>query len=322
MMKIVALEIKNIGDDISVNRFEEFGELIQYRNSTPEQIPERCKDADVIIMNKLPMNETTIGTLDKLKVILITATGTDNIDIDYCKKKGIAVCNVKGYSTDSVVQHTFALLFYLTENLRHYDEYVKSGEYCRNDIFTYFNKIFFEIKDKTWGIVGLGDIGRGVAKVAEAFGCKVIYYSTSGKNSTSDYERVDFDELLKRSDIISIHSPLTDFTRNLFNSDAFSKMKKSAYLINVGRGPIVNEEDLVEALMKDEIAGAALDVICREPMDENSPLLKIKDSGRLFITPHIAWATYEARSRLIDETYLNLKAYVEGTENRNRVDLK
>lgn len=321
-MKVVALELKNVGSDVDVSGFEQFGEFVQYSTSTKEEIPEKCKDADAIIMNKLPINESTIGTLDKLKIVLITATGTDNIDIEYCKKRGIAVCNVKGYSTDSVVQHTFAMMFYLVENLKHYDEYVKSGEYCKSDIFTYFDKVFFELKDKVWGIVGLGEIGRGVAKVAEAFGCKVIYYSTSGKNSTNDYERVDFDELLAKSDIISIHSPLTDATRNLFNKDAFSKMKNTAYLINVGRGPIVNEEDLVAALESEEIKGAALDVICKEPMDVNSPLHKIKDSGKLFVTPHIAWATYEARSRVVSETCLNLKAFVDGTENRNRVDLK
>lgn len=321
-MKIVALEIKNIGDDVDVSKFNELGEFVQYRNSTVEEISEKCKDADAIIINKLPINEATIGTLEKLKIVLITATGTDNVDIEYCKKRGIAVCNVKGYSTDSVVQHTFALMFYLCENLKHYDEYVKSGEYCRSDMFTYFGKIFLELKNKVWGIVGLGEIGRGVAKVAEAFGCKVVYYSTSGKNSTNDYKRVSFDELLEQSDIISIHSPLTDATRGLFNSEAFKKMKDSAYLINVGRGPIIVEEDLANAIENGDIAGAALDVICKEPMDENSPLLRIKDSGKLFITPHIAWATFEARTRLMDEVYLNLKAYVNGTEARNRVDLR
>lgn len=321
-MKIVALEIKNIGDDVDVSKFAELGEFTQYRTSSVDEIKDKCADADAIIINKLPINESTIGDLDKLKIVLITATGTDNVDIEYCKKRGIAVCNVKGYSTASVVQHTFAMMFYLCENLKHYDEYVKSGEYCKCDIFTYFGKTFYELKDKIWGIVGLGDIGRGVAKVAEAFGCKVIYYSTTGKNSTNDYERVSFDELLEKADFISIHSPLTDATRGLFNKDAFEKMKNSAYLINVGRGPIINEEDLVDALENEQIAGAALDVICKEPMESNSPLLKVQDSGKLIVTPHIAWATYEARTRLMDEVYLNLKAFSEGTESRNRVDLK
>lgn len=321
-MNIVALELKNIGSDVDVSKFNELGNLTTYSTTKPEEIYEKCKDADVIIMNKLPINESTIGNLNKVKIVLVTATGTDNIDIGYCKSRGIAVCNVKGYSTDSVVQHTFALMFYLSENLKHYDEYVKNGEYCKTDIFTYFGRVFYELKGKTWGIVGLGDIGRGVAKIADAFGCNVIYYSTSGKNSNSDYRRVSFDELLSEADIISIHSPLTENTRYLFNKDAFEKMKKSAYLINVGRGPIINEEDLTVALENDVIAGAALDVICKEPMDENSPLLRVKDSGKLVITPHIAWATFEARTRLMDEVYLNLKAFINGEEPRNRVDIK
>lgn len=320
-MKIVALETKNIGEDVSFDMFRELGEFESYSTSAAADIPARCKDADAIIINKLPINESTISELKNLKLVLITATGKDNVDIDYCKRAGIAVCNVKGYSTDSVVQHTFALMFYLCENMKHYDEYVKNGDYCKCDIFTYFGKVFFELKDKVWGIVGLGDIGRGVANVAKAFGCKVIYYSTSGRNSNSEYERVSFDELLAKSDVISIHAPLTDATLNLFDKTAFEKMKKSAYLINVGRGPIVNEEDLVEALNKGEIAGAGLDVICKEPMVENSPLLKIQDSGKLVVTPHIAWATFEARTRLMNEVYLNLKAFINGDEPRNRVDL-
>ena len=174
-MKVVALEIKNIGEDVDVSKFNDFGEFVSYSKTSVEEIPDRCKGADVIIINKLPINESTIGGLSDLKLVLITATGKDNVDVEYCKSKGIAVCNVKGYSTDSVVQHTFAMMFYLCENLKHYDEYVKNGDYCKCDIFTYFGKTFYELKNKVWGIVGLGEIGRGVAKVAEAFGCKVIY---------------------------------------------------------------------------------------------------------------------------------------------------
>lgn len=320
-MKIVALELQNIGSDVDFSQFNKLGEFIQYDLSSVDEIEPRCKDADAIIINKLPINESTIANLNNLKIVLITATGKDNVDVEYCKKRGIAVCNVKGYSTDSVVQHTFALYFYISENLRHYDDYVKDGKYAESPIFTYFGKTFFELKDKVWGVVGLGDIGRRVADVAKAFGCKVVYYSTSGKNSNSDYERVSFDELLEKADVISIHAPLTDATRNLFDSNAFKKMKKSAYLINVGRGPIVNEDDLVEALLNDEIKGAGLDVIRKEPMEKDSPLFKIKDSGKLFVTPHIAWATYEARTRLMDEVYLNLEAFINDGEKRNRVDL-
>lgn len=320
-MKIVALEIKNIGEDVALNQFKEFGEFVTYTTSTKEQMSERCQGADVIIVNKLPVNEQTIGSIDTLKIVLITATGFDNLDLPYLKSRGIKVCNVKGYSTDSVAQHTFALLFYVYEKLRAYDDFVKSGDFTRHDIFTYFNEPFFELKGKVWGIVGLGEIGRSVAKIAQAFGCEVVYYSTSGRNSNNDFEQVDFDTLLEISDIISIHAPLNEKTKYLFNAQAFKKMKKTAVLINVGRGPIINERDLTDALKNDEIAAAALDVLEKEPMDPNSPFLEITDSRKLFITPHIAWATREARNRLMMEVYYNLKAIVDGSEPRNRLDL-
>ncbi len=317
-MKIVALERINVGYDVDVSQFHELGDFIEYELSQPEQITERGQDADVLIVNKLPINAATIAELPELKLVCLTATGSDNVDAAYCKSRGIAVCNVKGYSTDSVVQHTFATLFYVLEKLNYYDQYVKSGSYAKCEIFTHFSRRFIEIKDKTWGIIGMGEIGRGVARVAEAFGCKVIYYSTSGKNSTQDYEQVDFDTLLRTSDIISVHAPLNDNTRNLMTLDAFRKMKESAYFINMGRGPIVNEADLATALEQDMIAGAALDVLSAEPIREDNPLGRIKDSNKLLITPHIAWATTEARARVMDEVYQNIVAFTK-KESRNRI---
>lgn len=311
-MKIVYLERKAVGEDVDVSAFEEFGEYDVYEKTSVDQIEERAKDADVIIMNKLPMNEATIGNLKNLKLILITATGYDNIDVEYCKKRGIEVRNAKGYSTVSVVQHTFASLFYIYEKLNYYDEYVKSGEYVKSPTFNHLGMPFEELDGKVWGIVGLGNIGRGVANVAKSFGCDVIYYSTSGKNNNSDYRRVELDELLETSDIVSIHAPYNDVTKNLFCMDAFKKMKKSAYLINVGRGPIVNESDLVEALNSGEIAGAAIDVLSKEPMTADNPLLKYKDSTKLLVTPHIAWGSLESRTRLINDMYKNMKSYLEG----------
>lgn len=318
-MNIVMLERKNIGADVDLSKFDALGAVTVYETTKAEQIAERAKDAEVLIVNKLPINKETIGTLDRLKLLCITATGTDNVDIPYCTGRGIAVCNCKGYSTASVVQHTFAALFYVFEKLRYYDDYVKSGEYCRADIFTHFAETFYELKGKTWGIVGLGDIGRGVARAAEAFGCKVVYYSTSGRNTTKDYEQADFETLLTKSDIISIHAPLNAATQNLFSKEAFLKMKKTSYLVNMGRGPIVNETDLVEALSENQIAGAALDVISAEPMKSDNPLLKLQDSRKLFVTPHIAWATIEARTRLMDEVYGNIRAFQNGGK-RNRMN--
>lgn len=319
-MKIVALEIKNIGADVDLSKYNDLGDFVQYDLTSVDQIEERAGDADVLIINKLPINESTIGNFKNLKLVCITATGFDNVDVKYCNSMGIEVCNVKGYSTSSVVQHTFASLFYIYEKLNYYDAYVKSGEYAKCNIFTHIDEVFYELEGKTWGVVGLGNIGRGVANVAKAFGCKVIYYSTSGKNSNSDFERVDFDALLSESDIISIHSPLTDATRNLFSTEAFKKMKSSAYLVNVGRGPIVDEAALVKALNDNEIAGAALDVVSKEPISADNPLLAIKDSKKLLITPHIAWASLEARTRLMDEVYLNIKAFMNN-EKRNNIVL-
>ncbi len=317
-MKVAALERINVGYDVDVSKFHELGEFAEYDMSTPDQVAERGQGAEVLIVNKLPINAETIADLPELKLVCLTATGSDNVDAAYCKSRGIAVCNVKGYSTDSVVQHTFATLFYVLEKLNYYDQYVKSGSYAKCEIFTHFSQRFVEIKDKTWGIIGLGEIGRGVAKVAEAFGCKVIYYSTSGKNSSSEYQRTDFDTLLQNSDIISVHAPLNDQTRNLMTLDAFQKMKKTAYFINMGRGPIVNETDLATALEQDMIAGAALDVLSAEPIREDNPLGRIKDSNKLLITPHIAWATTEARARVMEEVYLNIEAFIKG-ERRNRI---
>lgn len=311
-MKIVMLERNSLGVDIDVSRFADFGEFVEYPVSVLEDTAEKVKDADVIIVNKVPMNESTLSKAPHLKLICETATGTDNIDLTYCKSRGITVTNVKGYSTEAVAQHTFALLFYVMEKLRWYDDYVKSGTYENQLRFSNFDQSFFEIKGKTWGIIGLGEIGRTVAAIATAFGAKVIYFSASGRSYDVPYEQVDFDTLLRESDIVSIHAPLNEYTKNLMNYDAFCKMKPSSYLINVGRGPIINDADLTRALKEEKIAGAGLDVLGAEPIRKDNPLREIKDSKRLIITPHMAWASVEARERLVNEVYLNLKFYCNG----------
>lgn len=301
------LERDNIGEDVDLSYFENLGELTVYGTTEYEQVKERIGDAEVLVINKIPMNEATLAEAEHVRLICVTATGTDNVDMEYCAGRGIAVKNVRSYSTESVVQHTFAMLFYLYEKLRFYDDYVKDGEYIKCPRFTYFGETFHELFGKTWGIVGLGEIGARVADIAKAFGCKVIYYSTSGKNSNANYERVDFDTLLAESDIISIHAPLNEQTKHLFTYDVFTKMKESAYLLNLGRGPIVKEDDLYRALTENLIAGAGLDVLEKEPMSPENPLFKLKDSRKILITPHIAWATTEARSRLMENVYRNIE---------------
>lgn len=298
-LKIVFLDAKTIGEDIDLSGYEKLGEVVKYDFSTPEEARERTKDADVIILNKVVINEASIGEADHLKLVCVTATGTNNLDKEYLDKRGIAWCNVAGYSTETVAQHTFALLFYLLEHLNYYDQYVKAERYVNDTMFTHFAEVFHELNGMTWGVIGLGAIGRRVADIAKMFGCRVVYYSTSGKNNQPGYERVTFDTLLRESDIVSVHAPLDENTKDLMNKEAFDKMKSSAIFLNLGRGPIVVEKDLADALEQGSIAAAGLDVLCVEPMQEENPLRQIKDSNRLIITPHIAWASVEARTRLM-----------------------
>ncbi|MDC7279273.1 D-2-hydroxyacid dehydrogenase [Butyrivibrio fibrisolvens] len=298
-MKIVFLDRKTIGEDIDLSGFERFGEVVIYDYSAPEEVPARVEDADVIILNKVLINEATIGTAKQLKLVCVTATGTNNLDKDYLASRGIEWRNVAGYSTEAVAQHTFSLAFYLLEHLSYYDEYVKSEKYVNDRMFTHFEKHFHEISGKTWGIIGLGAIGSRVAEIAKLFGANVIYYSTSGRNHSDIYKEVDFDTLLSTSDVVSIHAPLDENTMHIIDKVALSKMKKNAILINVGRGPIIVEKDLAEALECGQIAAAGLDVLDVEPMSPENPLVRIKDSTKLLITPHIAWAAVEARQRLM-----------------------
>lgn len=317
-MKIVMVERDSLGLDIDVTVFEKLGEVEYHKDTKKENAPEHIGDADIIISNKLPLNEETLKTCPNVKLICETATGYDNVDLEYCKSRGIRVANVRDYSTASVAQHTFALLFYVLEKLRSYDDYVKSGKYSQQDKFSKFDYTFTELEGKTWGIIGMGNIGRKVAKIAESFGCRVIFYSASGNSTCTDYERVDFDTLLKESDFLSLHCPLTDRTRDIIDKDALSKMKKEAILINVARGPVVNQEALYEALLNDEIAGAGLDVLSKEPIALDNPLGKIMDSNKLIITPHMAWGSIEARNRVIEGVYKNIEAFLKG-EERNLV---
>lgn len=315
-LKIVILERNSVGLDIDVERFREFGEVDIYPNTvTAEEVAERVKDADIAVSNKAPMTEEALKDAKNLKLVCEFATGYDNVDIQYCKSRGIPVCNVRNYSTAMVAQHTFAMALFLIENLHYYDDYVKSGTYANQSRFSNFDKDFWELEGKVWGIVGMGNIGRKVAKTAESFGSRVIFYSASGNSTCTEYDRVDFDTLLRESDVLSLHCPLSDRTRNLINLEAMRKMKKSAVLINVARGPVVNSGDLYTALTEGEIAAAGLDVLEQEPIAVDNPLGKFMDSNRLIITPHMAWASVEARERCVDGVYRNIKSFLAGTPN-------
>ena len=312
-MKIVFLDVKTIGEDIDLSGFDRLGEVVKYDFSTSEEVTERVQDADVIILNKVQVNEQTIGKAEKLKLVCVTATGTNNLDKEYLEKRGVAWRNVAGYSTETVAQHTFAMLLYLLEKIRYYDDYVKEERYINDTIFTHFAEHFTEISGKTWGIIGLGTID-----IAKAFGAQIIYYSASGRPAQEGYEQVDLDTLLAKSDIISVHTPLTSKTRNLINRDRIAMMKPNAIFINVSRGGVADEAALTEAIEQKRLGGLGIDVYTEEPFSETHPYNRILSYPNTCFTPHNAWGAYESRLRCLSATADNIKAYLRG-ESTNRV---
>lgn len=304
--KIVLLDALTFGDT-DLSGFDPLGEVRVFETTSPQEVQERITDADVIVTNKVVINDEHMHNTPSLKLICVAATGMNNIDLEAAKKRNIAVKNVAGYSTDSVIQHTFSMLFYLMGHSRYYDEYVKSGAYSRSKIFTDVSRPFFEIKGKKWGIIGLGEIGRGVAKLADAFGAEVCYYSTSGKNHSQPYERLKLDALLQSCDFISIHAPLNEQTNNLLDYEQLLLCKDGAIVLNLGRGGIVNEEAIARVIDEKYIY-FALDVLTKEPMREDHPLLNVKNKENLYVTPHIAWTSVEARDKLIASVIENISS--------------
>lgn len=313
-MKIVVLDRTSVGEDVSVEGFREFGDVVFYNNTPDDLVAERIADAEIVVANKNPINADTLQNAHGLRLICQFATGYDNVDTSYCKSRGIRVVNVRNYSTAAVVQHTLALALSVLENVPYYDSYVKSGAYAAQPRFSHYEKTYYELEQKTWGIIGMGNIGRGVAAVARALGCRVIFFSASGQSTCTEYERVDFDTLLAESDVISLHCPLSGRTRHLMDETAFVKMKKSAILVNVSRGAVVDTKALCRALETGEIRGAGLDVFETEPMRPDDCLLTLQDTGKLQMTPHMAWASIEARTRCVTETCKNIEAFLKGQE--------
>lgn len=305
-MKIVFLDKKTLGDDIDLKRFNSLGECIFYDVTTADDVLTRVQDADVVVTNKVVIDKNTMQN-SSIKLICVTATGTNNIDLKYAKEKNIPVKNVAGYSTSSVAQVAFSYILQFVQKINFYDNYVKTGGWENSDIFTNNNQPFYELAGKTIGIIGLGNIGKEVAKIATAFGCKVIYYSTSGKNTDTTYESVSLEKLLKSSDIISVHCALNDQTNNLLNKKNLTLLKAGAILLNLGRGGLVNEKDISDMINDDHDIYFATDVATVEPIQKSSPLLHINNKERVLITPHIAWASVEARTRLIDLVYKNIE---------------
>lgn len=309
MDHIVFLDSETIGKVDNIKLLSKLGELEIFETTLPEQIVERCQGKEIVIINKVEMTAEIMKQLPDLRLICVAATGVNNVDLKHAEESGIQVKNVSGYSTDSVAQLTFTMLLYLVNKPSYYDSYVKSGAYSRSNSFTHHSEPFWELKGKRMGIIGLGTIGRQVARIAESFGMEVVFYSTTGRNNHISYKRFELDDLLKSSDVVSIHAPLNDDTRNLITYEKIKLMRPCAILLNLGRGGIVNEADLARALNDNVISAAGTDVMEQEPINSDNPLLKLYDKEKLIITPHMAWASKESRELLVEKISRNITLY-------------
>lgn len=317
-MKIAVLEARTLGEDIDFSVLDKFGDVTVYDTTDEYQLITRISDVDIVIVNKLKLNRENLKDAKNLKLICITATGYDNIDTNYCWQREIGVCNVKGYSTDSVAQVTFLMALELITHLREYNTTVKNGAYTKSGSPLCTTPLFHEISGLTWGIVGYGAIGRRVAQIASVFDCKVLVSTRTDREMP--YDNVELDELLKKSDIVSLHIPLSDETKHLINEKHLKLMKDSAILINVARGAVVDEDAVCNAIIEKKLGGFASDVYSQEPMTIDSPYNSIVGCENVILTPHMAWAAYEARVRCIEEVSKNIATFLMGG-TRNRVDL-
>ncbi len=308
-MKIAVLDIATMGEDLQFDAVRRLGEVVIYDITRQEDVVERISDAEVLILNKVKLNRDNLPFAKKLKLICITATGFDNVDLEYCKEHGIAVCNVAGYSTDSVVQLTVAMAFSLATNLLAFDGFVKSGAYTKSGIFNCLKPVFREISTLTWGVVGLGNIGMKVADIAGTMGCRVLAYK---RTPVDRYPCVDLDTLCRESDIISVHVPLNDETRHLINEEKLAMMKNGAILINVARGAVFDEAAVCRAVKEKKLGGLGVDVYSTEPMQADSPYQEILDCENVIFTPHMAWGSIDARQRCIDEVAMNIESFISG----------
>jgi len=314
---ITILDAASLGSDMDLSRFSHFGECHIWSHTSEDELISRIKKSRIIVTNRVQFPESVLREAAKLELIALTATGYNNVDIEVSRKLGIHVANVRAYSTESVAQHCFSMLFYLLEKTRYYDDYVRDKVYSRDKRFADVSRPWFELSGKTWGIIGLGAIGRRVADIACAFGAHPIYYSTSGIKREEKYPEYSLNRLLERSDVVSVHAPLNERTRGLMGPPEFERMKRNSIFLNLGRGAIIDEKSLYSALKDNRIEAAGLDVLTDEPPSDNNPLLSLIGE-KLLITPHNAWGSVESRSRLIDEVYKNIEAHLRG-ENRNLI---
>lgn len=316
-MKISVLDSSTLGNDLDLSVLKNYGELEIYSSTTTEETPAHCMDSDILVINKVKINENTLPDPGKVKLICLFATGFDNVDINYCKKHSIALCNVVGYSTDSVAQLTIAIVLNLACRIPEFSHHVTSGDYTKGGIANWLVPVYNELMGKTWGIVGLGNIGKRVAKVAEAFGCNVL---VNKRTPSDEYENADIDTLCRESDIITIHTPLTDETHHLINQKRISMMKKNVILVNVARGLVTDESAVAKAIKDGKIGGFGCDVFSKEPFGNDHPFYEIMHLDNVCLTPHMAWGAYEARVRCLDEICKNIESFNSGN-TRNRLDI-
>ncbi len=316
-MKITVLDKAAMGADTPFERLSTLGEVTSYDATDAREVYERVSDAEVLILNKVKITHDVICAAKNLKLICVFATGFDNIDIRAAKEKGIAVCNVPGYSTDSVALFTVSIALSLFTHLREYNNYVTSGRYSASSSANRLIPVYHELKGKTWGIIGLGNIGKAVAKIAEAFGMNVLAYK---RKPTIEYTCTDLATLCKTSDIISVHCPLNEGTRSMINKETISLMKNSVVIVNAARGAVINDEDIVDAVINGRIGAFGSDVYTSEPFGEDHPFYRIMKLENVLLTPHSAWGAYEARERCINIICDNICAFERG-EKLNRVDI-
>ena len=316
-MKIAVLDKIAMGEDTPFELLRPLGEVIIYNNTTQGEVLEHVSDAEVIVLNKVKITKETIDGAQKLKLICVFATGYDNIDVAAAKKAGVAVCNVPGYSTDSVAMFTVATVLSLAAHLKEYGDYVRGGEYSESSSANKITPVFHEIRGMTWGILGCGNIGKAVLKIAEAFGARVI---VNKRTPSDNYKCVDIDTLCRESDIITIHCPLNDSTREIINAKRLSLMKKNVILVNEARGAVVNEADVAAAVKAGTIGAFGCDVYSSEPFLKSHPYYEIKDMDNVILTPHAAWGAYEARKRCMQIICDNIKSFASGGK-LNRVDM-
>ena len=316
-MKICVLDAATIGQDVSPKILSLPGDTEVFQTSNDTEVIERIKECDVAVLNKVKLNRENLKYARNLKLICVLATGFDNIDIPYCKERGIAVCNVCGYSTDSVAQLTLSMALSLCTNLSQFNSYVKSSEYTKSGIANHLTPTFHELAGKTWGVIGLGNIGKKVARIASAMGCNILAYK---RTLDTEFTCCDLETICEKSDIISVHLPLSDETRGIISRGLIGKMKKTAVFINVARGAVTDESALADAIKNGMLGGIGVDVYSAEPFPKNHPFNAIMQLDNVCLTPHMAWGAYEARVRCVEEVAENIKAFFEG-KIRNRVDI-